>query len=186
MNLYSSRHFALTEISQSGKKQVAGILDFKGMPSVCGSENEVLAIDDGIVIEAGRFCGRSSRKRRLGTYVILSGRDGATVTYSRLASRFVSPGELVKSGQKIGIEGETGVGIGKFLRLEFRRNGRLIDGCAYLGIKAEPQEFSFLPLSPAEIVCNVCNIPIDIRRAIDSKPGADYVWQQLLTNLRLT
>ena len=53
MQLYSSRRFALTGIGRQGKKQVAGILDFKGLPSACGSDTEVLAIDEGIVIDAG-------------------------------------------------------------------------------------------------------------------------------------
>lgn len=185
MQLYSSRRFALTGIGRQGKKKVAGILDFKGLPSSCGSDTEVLAIDEGIVIDAGRASDPTSRLRRLGTYVTLTGRDGVTVTYSRLASRRVSKGERVLSGQPIGVEGDTGFGFGSFLRLEFRRNGRLIDGCAYLGIKPETREFNFLPYSPAEVVCSVCSIPVDTRRAIDQTPGADYVWQKLLDNLRL-
>ena len=185
MNLYSSRHFALTNIQKSGKKQIAGILDFKGLPSVCGAENEVLAAEHGTVIAAGRCTAPNSRIHRLGTYVTISGHDGATVTYSRLAARYVSPGEYVEIGQPIGVEGNTGAGSGNFLRLEFRRNGRLIDGCAYLGIKPELREFTLVPSSPAEIVCNICNIPLDTRRAIDRTPRSDYVWQQLLSNLRI-
>ena len=186
MQLYGSRRYAVISISRRGKKKTPGIIDFKGLPSVCGSETDVLAIDEGIVVEAGRACAGSPRQRRLGTYVTLTGRDGVTITYSRLASRSVKVGDRVIAGQQIGVEGSTGVGTGRFLRLEFRRNGRLIDGCAYLGLKPENGEYSFLPYSPAEVVCKVCNIPIDTRRAIDRTPGADYVWQKILDNLRLS
>lgn len=185
MDLYSSRKFALTEIHKSGKKQTLGILDFKGVGSKNEDSFEVVALESGKVTAAGRCNSLTSRLHRLGTYVIISGKDGVSVTYSRLSKRYVSVGEYVEKGQPIGIEGDTGSGQGVFLRLEFRKNGRLIDGCAYLGITPEKQKFDNITSSPAEIVCRVCNLPPDVRQVIDNTPHSDYIWQQLLSNLRI-
>lgn len=67
MQLYKSGHFALTEIRRSGKKDTAGILCFEGLPSVFGSKKEVLALEDGVVLRAGRCTDLKSRDHRLGT-----------------------------------------------------------------------------------------------------------------------
>ena len=184
MNLYSSHRFALIGIMVSGKKDTAGCLCFRGMPSPEGSADEVVAFEDGIVLAAGRATSAASRMYGLGVYVTLSGHGGVTTTYARLSERRVNVGDYVKKGQVIGLEGNTGAGREKYLLLEFRRNGRRIDAPSYLGIRPELQEFDLTAFSTADIVCEVCKLPEEARNAIDRAPNARYVWEQLYTNLR--
>lgn len=185
MNLYSSRHFSLIELCVSGKKQTIGSLCFKGLSSHEGSEDELLALEDGVVIAAGRVMSPTSRLHRLGIYVSIRTSRGVTLTYSRLSERRVSVGDRVTAGQVIGLEGSTGSGSGKYLKLECRKNGRMIDAPAYLGIRPIPAEFDLTTISAADIVCELCRLSSDARTAIDSIPGAEYVWNSIYENISL-
>ena len=185
MQLYKSGHFALTEIRRSGKKDTAGILCFEGLPSVFGSKKEVLALEDGVVLRAGRCNDLKSRDHRLGTFVAIGGRNGVSIIYGRLACRFVRNGDYVKAGTCIGIEGSSGSGSGEFLTLEFRKNGRRVDGCEYLGISHMPQEFNPPESSAAEIVCRACSLDESTRRYLDAAPDSDRLWNSIASHLEI-
>lgn len=185
MQLYKSGHFALTEIRRSGKKDTAGILCFEGLPSVFGSKKEVLALEDGVVLRAGRCTDLKSRDHRLGTFVAIGGRNGVSIIYGRLACRFVRNGDYVKAGTCIGIEGSSGSGSGEFLTLEFRKNGRRVDGCEYLGISHMPQEFNPPESSAAEIVCRACSLDESTRRYLDAAPDSDRLWNSIASHLEI-
>ena len=179
MKLYSSEHFVLSEVRTTGKKETCGILCFKGLASVYGSEREVVALEDGVVMRAGRNPDVHSREHRLGTCVTMTGRNGVTVTYARLACRYVNPGDYVRAGQVIGLQGASGTGSGEYLLLEFRRNGRRVDGCEYLGISSEPHEFR-PPYEPdADVVCRVCGLNEHMRTYIESCPEAEEIWTRV-------
>lgn len=186
MQLYKSGHFALTEIRRSGKKDTAGILCFEGLPSVFGSKKEVLALEDGVVLRAGRCTDLKSRDHRLGTFVAIGGRNGVSIIYGRLACRFVRNGDYVKAGTCIGIEGSSGSGSGEFLTLEFRKNGRRVDGCEYLGISHMPQEFNPPESSAAEIVCRACSLDESTRRYLDAAPDSDRLWNSIASHLEIS
>ena len=185
MQLYKSGHFALTEIRRSGKKDTAGILCFEGLPSVFGSKKEVLALEDGVVLRAGRCTDLKSRDHRLGTFVAIGGRNGVSIIYGLLACRFVRNGDYVKAGTCIGIEGSSGSGSGEFLTLEFRKNGRRVDGCEYLGISHMPQEFNPPESSAAEIVCRACSLDEPTRRYLDAAPDSDRLWNSIASHLEI-
>ncbi len=183
MKLYSSCRFALTGIRVTGKKQVAGTLCFEGLDSPFGERNEVLALEDGIVLAAGRCPDPNQRSHRLGVCVMLAGHNGVTVTYGRLAARFVKRGQYVRAGERIGLEGDTGRGKGQYLTLEFRRNNRRIDGCEYLGIPHSVAEFSFPPQTPEETVCSLCGLDESEKACINAAPDPDSLWQKLSKKL---
>lgn len=186
MQLYKSQHFVLSEIRISGKKQTLGALCFEGLPSVYGSEKEVVALEDGIVLRAGRNVDIHSREHRLGTLVTLSGHNGVTVTYARLAARYVNEGDYVKKGEVIGIQGSSGTGTGEYLLLEFRRNGRRVDGCEYLGIEPKPAEFRPPHEPSADVVCRVCGLNERMRTYIESCPEAHEIWSRVRSKLENT
>ncbi len=183
LNLYKSNHFALTEIRSGGKKGVRGILCFEGLPSVYGSSKEVLALEDGVVLHAGRCIDPRSRDYRRGTVVVISGRNGVTITYGRLSHRFVNAGDYVHQGDSIGVEGSTGSGTRQYLTLEFRRNGRRVDGCDYLGISPEPGEFTPPDCRPSEVVARACGLSEGMRGHIDCYADADELWKRLYLQL---
>lgn len=184
MKLYKSAHFLLTEIRTTGKKQTNGVLCFEGLPSVYGSYKEVTAVESGVVIRAGMNYDVSSREHRCGMVVTVTGRNGVTVTYGRLAKRCVNVGDRVRAGDIIGIEGSSGTGSREYLTLEFRRNGRRVDGCEYLGIRAEPCEFKPPIAEPAEVVCRVCGISDKLRTYINSTPEGQELWRKILVRLK--
>ncbi|MCI8388840.1 MAG: M23 family metallopeptidase [Clostridiales bacterium] len=183
MQLYKSGHFLLSEIRTSGKKGVAGVLCFKGLPSPLGSKSEVLAIEDGVVLRAGRCSDLGSREHRIGTYVCVSGKNGVSVLYGRLACRFVRAGDYVSAGDSIGIEGSSGSGRGDFLTLEFRRNGRRVDGCDYLGIPHETNEFLPEDLDPSEIVSKSYQLDDATKEYINGAPNSDELWKKLMRRI---
>ena len=183
MELYRSKHFVLSEIRTAGKKEIGGVLCFEGLPSVYGSEREVVALEDGVVLKAGRNMNTHSREHRLGTLVTVMGRGGVTVTYARLACRYVNEGDYVRCGDPIGLQGSSGTGTGEYLLLEFRRNGRRVDGCDYLGIPPAPVEFR-PPYEPdADVVCRICGLNEQMRTYIESCPESDQVWSRLRSKL---
>ena len=179
-NLYKSSHFVLSEIRVSGKKETGGILCFEGLPSVYGSAKEVCALEDGVVLKAGWNKDIHSREHRQGVIVMISGKNGVTVTYGRLACRYVNVGDYVHAGDVIGIEGSTGSGTGEYLTLEFRRNGRRVSGCEYLGIPPETGEFKPPHEPAAAIVCRICDIPDEVRSYINQNPEASLLWEKVL------
>ncbi len=183
MNLYKSNHFVLTEIRITGKKETGGILCFEGLPSVYGSAKEIVALEDGVVLRAGRNNDIHSREHRIGIAVTMTGHNGVTVTYGRLACRLVDEGDYVRKGEVIGIEGSSGTGDGEYLTLEFRRNGRRVNGCEYLGIPARVAEFHPPHEPDADVVCRVCGLNDRIRTYIESCPDAHEMWKKVRLHL---
>ncbi len=183
MKLYSSNHFALTEIRKMGKKDIGGILCFEGLPSLYGSDKEVLALEDGVVLQAGQCPDRTMRDFRRGCVVTISGHNGVSITYGRLAHNLVERGEYVHCGQVIGIEGATGSGSEEYLTLEFRRNGRRVDGCGYLGIEQKPCEYHPPVCSPGDMVAELCGLTEGQRSSIDACPDSGEIWSRLLDKL---
>ena len=183
MQLYASEHFRLIGVRVSGKKKVAGVLCFKGLPSAIGAPNEILAARGGVVVDAGRVLDSSIRMSRCGTHVTIRLPDGVTMTYGRLASRIVKVGDRIREGDKIGMEGDSGSGKGYYLTVELRRNDRRIDGLNYLGITDDQREFFPEDECPSEIVSRICGFSEPIKRHIDSFPDAGKVWKSLLDHM---
>lgn len=186
MHLYGSGRFRMIGCRVAGKKDIAGILYFKGLPSGSGSPNEIFALRDGIVIESGRVFDNHRRISRSGTHVTLLLPDGTTMTYGRLSGRAVSVGDSVRAGDLIGYEGDTGSGRGFYLSLEIRRNGRRIDGCNFLKIPRDPQEFSESDRSAPDIVSKICHLDEKTRSHLDNAPDPTRLWQTLLEHLNIS
>ena len=164
--LYQSMRFRLTEVRVSGKKQTAGTLCFRGSPTKLDRTGKVVcAIEDGVVTTSDRCYDPGSREFRRGRIVEIAGASGVTLAYGRLASANVRKGDMVRAGEPIGIEGNSGAGNGEYLTLEFRRNDRRVDGCGLLGIaNACPQEWTepkgepVLLIDANELVKHACEM----------------------------
>lgn len=152
--LYQSMRFRLTEIRTSGKKQTTGILCFHGSPTKYDLTGKVVcAIEDGVVAASERCYDPGSRDFRRGRIVEIAGASGVTIAYGRLASANVRKGDMVRAGDTIGIEGNSGAGSDEYLTLEFRRNDRRVDGCGLLGIgSACPQEWTEPKGEPVRLI----------------------------------
>lgn len=90
--------------------------------------SEVVAVDRGIVVFAGRRAG-------YGNLVELAHLNGHVTRYGHQASIAVRRGDIVRQGQVIGSIGNTGRSTGPHLHFEVLRNGRHINPMQYLNDK---------------------------------------------------
>jgi len=70
-----------------------------------------------------------------GNYVRLDTKNGLKIYLCHLSQRLVKAGDVVKAGDPIGIEGNTGYSFGSHLHFEVRKNGQSVSPCPYLGIE---------------------------------------------------
>lgn len=136
-SLFESNRFALTEVIRSGKKEIAGTLRFESLESDRGDFRRILAVRGGVVTFAGR-AEPGTKAARYGVHVkvLCDDADPFEMIYSGLDCRFPAKGQRIMPGDKVGFQA-----FGK-VTLECRRNGRLIDAPAQLGITPKPQEWS--------------------------------------------
>ena len=72
--------------------------------------------------------------KMMGKIIVLEHQYGFTTGYSHLSKILVTPGQLVKRGDKIGEIGNTGKSLGPHLHYEIRKDGVPIDPLNYLTI----------------------------------------------------
>lgn len=70
-----------------------------------------------------------------GNYIRLDCIDGRKIYLCHLAQRFVSAGVKVKTGDVLGIEGDTGYAFGSHCHFEIRVSNTQVDPTSYLGIQ---------------------------------------------------
>ncbi|PTM90220.1 M23 family metallopeptidase [Mycoplana dimorpha] len=87
--------------------------------------SEVRASGSGTVITAGRNGG-------YGNLVEIDHGDGLTTRYAHLSQVLVKNGDVVESGEVIGLSGSTGRSTGPHLHYEVRRDGRARDPSRFL------------------------------------------------------
>ncbi|MEG0822947.1 MAG: peptidoglycan DD-metalloendopeptidase family protein [Erysipelotrichaceae bacterium] len=87
----------------------------------------VLASDRGVVIN-------NSYDSMGGYHITIDHGNGFTTYYGHMSGPgFFYPGAVVGKGQQIGNIGDTGYAFGAHVHFEVRYNGRVMDGCDYLG-----------------------------------------------------
>jgi murein DD-endopeptidase MepM/ murein hydrolase activator NlpD len=110
-----------------GEPAFAGFAHFHTGVDIAGSVNApVLAADDGQVIQT--VTGSSG----YGNYVVLGHGGGVTTLYGHLNQILVKPGDQVRQGDSIGLEGSTGYSTGPHVHFEVRLNGVPVDPLNYL------------------------------------------------------
>lgn len=70
-----------------------------------------------------------------GNYIRLDCTDGKKIYLCHLAQRFVNAGVMVKTGDALGIEGDTGYCFGRHCHFEIRISNNPVDPTQYLGIQ---------------------------------------------------
>jgi len=108
----------------TGASSIHGGADFSLKPKPPG---DVLAAADGEVTLVAYQAGGAGKHIKI-RHLNAAGRELCTTVYMHLADFYVSQGQKVVAGQKIGKEGNTGVGTGPHLHFECRLpNGTKID-----------------------------------------------------------
>jgi murein DD-endopeptidase MepM/ murein hydrolase activator NlpD len=105
----------------------AGFAHFHTGVDVAGPENDpVLAADDGRVVQA------ATGSSGYGNYVVIGHASGISTLYGHLNQLLVKPGDQVKQGDTVGLEGSTGYSTGPHVHFEVRVNGVPVDPLSYL------------------------------------------------------
>lgn len=92
-----------------------------------GKVADVVAAADGEVVFTGTQNGGAGNYIKV-QHLNAAGKHLCTTVYMHLAKFYVTPGQKVAAGQKLGLEGNTGVGTGPHLHFECRLpNGTKID-----------------------------------------------------------
>ncbi len=99
----------------------------RGIDLCAPAGTPVLAVDNGVVIEAGSHAS-------WGNYVLIDHGNGYTTRYAHCTALMVAPGSAVSAGQQIGTVGRTGFASGNHVHFELTSGGRLIDPAPYLGV----------------------------------------------------
>jgi murein DD-endopeptidase MepM/ murein hydrolase activator NlpD len=90
----------------------------------------VLASADGTVVSSSDL---DAGGARYGKAILIAHANGLASFYAHLDSRLVAAGDVVKSGQRIGVSGATGKVTGPHLHFEVRRGGQTLDPATVLG-----------------------------------------------------
>lgn len=169
--LFGNYRFRLEEAVRLEKKPIAGILRFKGI----GPEVDMIhAIEGGRVLFAGRVYDSKKRDYRRGIFVEVEGRDGVIVSYQKMLHLNVEAGDVLCEGDIIGI-----VDDNQIVEMEFRKNGRRVDGCSYLGIQPKKSEFRRgAHQYELEAACRF-GLTSEMRNHINSYKYADDIWEKL-------
>lgn len=69
-----------------------------------------------------------------GNYIRIDTPDGLSVFMCHMSERKVQIGDVVKCGDVVGIEGNTGKSQGSHCHVEIRKNGESVNPCPYFGI----------------------------------------------------
>lgn len=109
--------------------------DHRGI-DVAGITNKtVTAVRPGVVGASTIITDRNNLTWQWGNYVRIDGDDGMRYYYCHLDKRLVVPGQRVKAGDTLGIEGNTGYSFGKHCHFEVRDGYNLpVNPAPYLGI----------------------------------------------------
>lgn len=130
--IFESKHFKLQDVKRSGKKQIAGNMVLQGIDSGSGigSGQTVLAAASGTVISTEHSM-QHERDKRYGKFIKLltdDTVDPCVIIYYELTVSFADVGEHITIGDRIAYVAN------RMVHIECRRNGRLIDASAELGI----------------------------------------------------
>lgn len=91
-------------------------------------QDKVVASADGVVIKS------RNAVKTYGNYVLIDHGNGLSTLYAHMHCKYVTEGQRVKKGQKIGIVGSTGCSTGAHLHFEVRVNGNRVDPRGYVSL----------------------------------------------------
>ena len=131
---YKSGTVTLT--SRFGWRDLYGVQDYHKGVDLCGTDKLLVAPCDG-VIGTSTILDQATDTTltwQWGNFVRIDTSDGLQIFMCHMAERWVKAGDIVRAGDVIGVEGNTGYSFGSHCHFEVRRNGESVDPTPYLGI----------------------------------------------------
>lgn len=150
MNLpYKSGKVTLT--SHFGWRTLNGQRDYHKGVDLSGTDKTLVAPCDGVIGSSTIITDKSNLTWQWGNYIRIDTADGLKIFMCHMAARKVKVGQKVKTGDVVGIEGNTGYSFGSHCHFEVRKNGESVDPTPYLGIPNEWGQYDIkaAPKEPA-------------------------------------
>lgn len=109
--------------------------DHRGIDVVGITNKTVTAVRPGVVGASTMITDRRNLTWQWGNYIRVDGDDGMRYYYCHLDRRLVLPGQRVKAGDTLGIEGNTGYSFSQHCHFEVRDENNLsVNPAPFLGI----------------------------------------------------
>ena len=137
----------------------------KGYDLVGVGSSDVVSVTDGTVVQSRIVTDKNNPTWQWGNYVCVRGDDGQLYYYCHMKSRAVTVGQTVKTGDKLGVMGNTGYSFGAHLHFEVRDGVKSICPEGVLGIPNKVGRYSLPEKSnyerAIEVLCErgVINTP---------------------------
>lgn len=128
------RSGSVTLTSRFGWRTLNGKQDYHKGVDLVGTDKTLVSPCDGVVRSSTIITDKSNTTWEWGNYIRIDRADGVQIFMCHMASRNVVVGQAVKSGDVVGIEGNTGYSFGSHCHFEVRKNGTSVDPTPYLGI----------------------------------------------------
>lgn len=127
--------------SPYGYRTLNGVKEWHGGIDLIGESEKIIRAPCDATVGVSTILYKESDKTSTwewGNYVRLDCNDGRSIYLCHMAQRFVSAGMQVKTGDPLGIEGNTGYSFGSHCHFEIRVSGTQVDPTSYLGIQNTP------------------------------------------------
>lgn len=124
--------------SRFGQRTLNGTNDWHNGIDLVGLDSKIIiAPCDGYITSSKIITDKENKTWEWGNYIRLDNEYGLQIFLCHMSVRFVEEGEFVKTGQPLGIEGNTGYSFGNHCHFEIRSNGTILNPCELLGIPNE-------------------------------------------------
>ncbi len=143
-----------------------------------GTDKILVAPCDGVVVSSTQILDTNNRTWEWGNYVRIDRADGLQIFMCHMSERRVKVGDVVKAGDVVGVEGNTGFSFGTHVHFEVRRNGEVVNPCPYLEIENTAWEIDVVERY-AELVCARCGFEAKTRAYMDEYKFAPDLWRKL-------
>lgn len=137
MRLYLPFEGRTSVTSPFGMRVLNGVSDYhKGVDLVGVDSGIIISPCDGVIGSSQIVTDRTNLTWQWGNYVRIDTEDGYHVFMCHMASRNVEKGQRVRTGDVIGVMGNTGYSLGSHTHFELRNDaGVSIDPCPFLNIQ---------------------------------------------------
>ncbi len=180
---YQSGKVKLT--SKFGTRILNNKSDWHNGVDLQGTDKILVSPCDGVIGSSTRIYDKTNRTWEWGEYVRIDRVDGLQIFMCHMAERRVKVGDVVKAGDVVGVEGNTGYSFGPHVHFEVRKNGNPVNPCPYLGVENTAWTMTInREVDYADLVCDKCGLEPKTRKYLDEYRFAPDLWRKLWFAMR--
>lgn len=162
-----------------GWRTLNRVQDYHKGIDLCGSDKTLVSPCGGVIGSSMIIYDKSNTTWEWGNYIRIDRADGIQIFMCHMAERKVAVGQVVKAGDIVGIEGNTGYSFGSHCHFEVRKNGVSVDPTPYLGIANASGTYQVNTPDYAALVCRKCGLESQTKAYLDKYKYASDLWRKL-------